>query len=354
MVMMKIPQWIRTAQRSIEGPLGAYLVRKNEESELKKSGLIRKTWNTKNKGDMQYLERDWTTETTETTSAKNKKTLVILYGLAQHMEEYAGLVNLLDLPSNEYRILIPECIGHGEDAFRVHASKEDHPSPVDIINHYEEFLEQLGLLQKQNEVALFGFSMGGAAAYHLQVRHPDLHTVMIAPAVEHVISKEYRDSFERGEKRHHTFADRTMLKHFLRDLGPLPSDEKKKSNFNPVPKFLLQGLVELRNHSVPDDNYWYHWLKHLNSLEGTLKEIAPSRDEMPHLTTNRTVFLLQGDYVCSYDRGVDFFAKSSCNVISIPDAGHMFTERGEVVLVELLPQIQEAIRGVFDHQSRTS
>lgn len=324
---------LRKIQRSFEGSLGSYLIQKAEGSEVKKSGLKHHTFVDSKGRKLSYLERAAKSDSTHgAASTSTTSILILLYGLSQHMEEMASVTNQLDLPSN-YRILVPEVLGHGTDISRVLKEGNNYPTQTDIVDALGDFLHHLNL---SSPCHLMGYSMGGAAAYHLQVRYPDKigKVIMISPGLEHVIDDDFLDDFVKGRKSHFAFQDRQSLKILLRDLSP-PNRKKK----DPIPKFLLQGVVRLREKQMPLD-YYHGYLTHLNSVRGKDPELYVTADELP-LTDERLVIWPAEDFICRRDKGLEFFGgETKCKFVTINDSGHTFMSDGEPLIFHCLPKVK--------------
>ena len=303
------------------------MIQKIEQAEVRRSGLVHKTISVKGR-DQHYMETN-NAETAE-------KTFIIFYGMTQRMEETANLVNQLKLPST-YRVLVPEVLGHGRDVQRA-AADQKLPSRLEMLEALEHWMDSLDI---HNAVAL-GFSMGGGALYHLQVRNPKRfeRTILISPAIEHVIDPNFVRDFQNGTKDHMAFETRESLKTFFRDMSP-PQRSKK----DPVPKFFLQGVVKLRQHALRTGttDYYRKLFDELNRDRGMVEELGPTKDEIPE-NEARLILWPRQDCVCSYDRGKAFFADSKCKFLPIDDSGHGFRSDGEPLLSHCL----EDIRGFLD------
>jgi pimeloyl-ACP methyl ester carboxylesterase len=312
---------LRKFQRSFEGSIGALLIRKVEEAELRKSGLKHKTVSVKGR-DQHYLE----------SNPDGEKTFIIFYGMTQRMEQMAAFVNGLKLPST-YRILIPEAVGHGRDIPRV-LEQQQFPSRIDLLDGLDDWMNHL---QIEHAVA-FGPSMGGAAAYHLSVRNPNRfdQMILISPAIESVVDPIFIREFENGTKAHLAFETRESLKVFFRDMAP-PNRTKR----DPVPKFFLQGIIKLRNNHLKSHNtdYYGKLLKQLNTDIGMVEELSASKDELPD-HVQRLIIWPVDDACCNYTKGKEFFADSKCKFVPISNAGHIFRGDGEPLHLYCLPEIR--------------
>ena len=314
----------RKVQRSLEGSIGALLIRKIEEAEVRKSGLKHKTVSVKGR-DQHYLEAN----------PDGEKTLVIFYGMTQRMEFMAEFVKQLKLPST-YRILIPEVLGHGRDIPRV--LQQQYPSCIELLDGLDDWMDHL---QIKHAVA-FGYSLGGMAAYHLSVRNPNRfdQTVLLAPAIESVLDPTFIREFENGEKAHHSFETREELKAFFRDMAP-PNRIKR----DPVPKFFLQGVVKLRHNSIKGSNkdYYRNLAENLNRDTGTVEELSVSKDELPD-DAQRLIIWPVHDRVCNYAKGKEFFADSKCKFVSVDNAGHIFRGDGKPLHLYCIEEIRTFLK----------
>jgi pimeloyl-ACP methyl ester carboxylesterase len=267
----------------------------------------------------------------EVNNSNAEETFIIFYGMSQRMEETANLVNQLNLPS-KYRVLVPEILGHGRDVKR--AASETLPSRLEMVEALERWMD---ILEIQHAVGL-GFSLGGGALYHLQVRNPTRfqRTILISPAIEHVIDPNFVQDFQNGTKDHMAFETRDSLKTFFRDMST-PHRSKK----DPVPKFFLQGVVKLRQDALRygGTDYYRKLFNHLNHDRGMVQELAATSDEIPYDDARLILWPLH-DNVCSYAKGKAFFADSKCKFVSINDSGHGFRSDGEPLLSYCLDDIQ--------------
>lgn len=326
---------IRKTQRLLEGSIGSFLIRKAEAAEVKKSGMLYKSFVDSNGRELSYMEKPASKDTPEA-----PKTLILLYGLSQRMEEMAAIVNEFKLPAN-YRILVPEIRGHGTDINNVLMEQKiknaSFPSPTDIVDALGDFLVHMKVSSRV-PCYLMGYSMGGAAAYHLKVRYPELieKVVLVAPAIEYVVNDEFLSDFKRGTKSHFGFQDRQSLKIFFRDLCP-PERSKK----DPVPKFLLQGIVRLREERMPL-NFYHDYLTYLNTMRGTEAEFAVTSNEMP-LDGKYLVLWPKEDFCCRHDKGLEFFTNNDNNTskfVTIENSGHTFLSDGEPLLFHCMQKIK--------------
>ena len=312
---------LRKVQRSFEGSIGALLIRKNEEAEVRRSGLKHKTVSVKGR-DQHYLEAN----------PEGEKSFVIFYGMAQHMEELAIFVNQLKLPST-YRILVPEVLGHGRDIPRV-LQQQQYPSRIEMLDDLDDWMDHLQIEQ----AVAYGHSMGGAVAYHLSVRNPNRfdRMILLSPAVESVIDPTFIRDFENGTKAHLAFETRESLKVFFRDMSP-PNRTKR----DPVPKFLLQGIVKLRHNCLKGSNkdYYRKLWENLNRDIRIVEELSVSKDELPD-DAQRLIIWPVYDRVCNYAKGKEFFADSRCKFVSIGNAGHIFRGDGEPIHLHCLQKMR--------------
>lgn len=312
---------LRRVQRSVEGSVGSFLLNKFEKSQVRKSGLVHKCVSVKGR-EQHYMEVN---------NSNAEKTFIIFYGMSQRMEETAHLINQLDLPS-KYRVLVPEILGHGRDVKR--AASGALPSRLEMVEALECWMD---ILEIQHAVGL-GFSLGGGALYHLQVRNPTRfeRTILISPAIEQVIDPNFVQDFKNGTKDHMAFETRDSLKIFFRDMST-PHRSKK----DPVPKFLLQGVVKLRQDALRSGgmDYYRKLFDHLNHDRGMVQELAATRDEIPE-DDARLILWPVHDTVCSQAKGKAFFADSKCKFVSIDDSGHGFRSDGEPLLSYCLEDIK--------------
>jgi len=330
----------KVIQRNIEASAGKILLKLYGNYTLRKSKLCSKTvFLPKARITMHYLEgnNDYGEET-----ELDRPTLLFCHGITDRAKNLSSFISSLNIPSN-VRILIPDAMGHGKDLKRFilkggssSNKKKLIPSPntptsMDVLNSTIELLEVL----KVKRCNVFGISMGGALAYYLRYKRPDLiyKTVLVSPAINHCLGKEFVEEFQSGQKNHFCFESRQDVKVLMRDLAPYPPTSKK----NPIPKFILQAIFHLKYE--PKGHY-------RKMLESFLEDHNNDNEDFLFMRSNndidknspRLVLWPEDDYICNHKKGEDFFENSSLTTFqSILNCGHVFHDDKSRIYNVILP-----------------
>lgn len=321
---------MRVIQRKFEGALGNILFKLGEKQSMKKSKLISKTvYLPKTDMTMHYLERN-ANECND--NGEENPTILFFHGLSDQAKNLCLFIASLEIPDN-VRILVPDAIGHGKDLKRAKTDANyKQPTPMDILESMNEFLDMVNVSPPCN---LFGYSMGGALAYFLKYKRSDIiqKTVLLSPALECTIHKSFIDDFQSGKKRHMCFESREDVKLLMRDLST-PNRKKK----NPIPRFLLEPIFRDQKRNAPKGHY-KEMLEILfenmgTSFLGTNQDIDKD--------SPRLVIWPDNDFICSYEKGKDFFRDSPFTTFeTMNDCGHMFHSDGTFILDLVKPLVSQ-------------
>jgi pimeloyl-ACP methyl ester carboxylesterase len=385
---------MRVLQRQVEALVGGALLKLAVKQALKQSKLQqRKVFLPKHNVYMHYLERlpssngtkkktskhgDAETASAEDSVAKNPTiledqhpTIIFCHGLSDCAENLAGFVDALKIP-NHIRILIPDQFGHGKDLKRAKSDPDSyqHPTQLTILESMCEFLDAVNSGSNTN---VFGVSLGGALAYYLRLKRPDViqRTVLVSPALECCIDQEFIDDFVQGRKRHMCFEDRNDVKYLFRDLSTGRHNNDKRKRKDPIPKFFLEAVFRANAKNAPQGHFKGMLAGFIDNIEKDVgqaeegesassdtndkKMFSIKKDIDPH--SHRLVLWPDHDYICNHDKGVDFFRDSvvssqkdetqfgrAGNTVfeTIPDCGHMFHADGTIIVG--IDWVQEHIR----------
>ena len=320
---------MRKLQRKVEAAIGGKLLKLVSEDQLKKSKLILKQVRLPKMGIvMHYYER-------ESSTGGNVKTILFCHGLSDQAKNFSGFITSLNIP-DDVRILAPDAIGHGNDLERAKKDPNsfEQPTSSSILESTIEFLTVL----KVKKCNAFGYSMGGALAYFLRFKRPDIvqRTVLVSPSLESCVDKVFIEDFLKGRKRHWCFEERNDAKLLFRDLS-VPH----RKVHNPIPKFFLEAIVRDQQTSAPRGHY-REMLELLLKHIGTDTEMSTPLDIDPY--SPRLVIWPRHDFICNYDQGKKFFECSdgiTTNFHTIEDCGHMFHSDGRFILDIAKDQISD-------------
>jgi len=318
---------MRLIQRKFEASLGGMLFKLGEKQSMKKSKLISKTVHLPRTGTvMHYLERNNDCDE----AGEERPTVVFFHGLSDQAKNLCLFIASLEIPDN-VRILVPDSPGHGENLKRAKTDPNyQQPKPVDILESMLEFLDVLNVKSPCN---LLGYSMGGALAYFLKYKSPERvqKTVLISPSLEYSIDKAFIEDFRSGKKRHMCFESRQDVKLLMRDLST-PNRQKQ----NPIPKFFLEPIFRNQQKTAPKGHYKEMlevFFEHMGtSFLGANQDIDKN--------SPRLVIWPDSDFICSYQKGKDFFRDSPATTFeTVQDCGHMFHSNGTFILDLVKPLV---------------
>jgi len=333
---------MRVIQRKIEASVGGMLFKTVKQQAMKKSKLLSKTvFLPQSKITMNYLERS---SDEECEAGDENPTLLFCHGITDQAKNLCAFITSLDIPEN-VRILIPDAIGHGKDLERAKKDSINYqqPTSIDILNSTIEFLEVLGV--KNSRCNVFGISMGGALAYFLRYKRPDLcqKAVLVSPALEYCIENDFIDDFQSGRKNHFCFESRQDVKILFRDLSS-PNRQKQ----NPVPKFFLETIFRYQQKNAPPGHF-------RGMLETFLEQFGKSFMSVDHDVDEdspRLVIWPENDFICNHQKGKDFFRNSKSTTLeTIQNCGHVFHSDGTLMYDVIKPLVSKYL---LDFQDRTN
>ena len=322
---------VRVLPRRVEATVGRRLLRLGSRILVKKAGLVHRTCVLRTGIPVSYYEREGHEQ------SGRRTTILICHGMADEAKSLAGFISSLNL-GDSYRILVPDLPGHGGDKGRAFTDTYVHLSQSEFLNFMIEFL----LAVEVKECHAFGYSMGGAVVYFLKQEAPKFgiavhRTVLLSPAIRTCVDPAFIDDFISRRKNHFCFESRDDVKQFFRNLSP-PNRKKK----DPIPKFLLEGLYRDQAETSPPN----HFRSMLNVfLDDNDTRFACDKDVNPH--AERLVIWPKNDYICSYERGQNFFRESSLETTvfhSIPDCGHISLADGSFVLDHVASMVSEYLQ----------
>lgn len=305
---------MRVVPRSVEATVGGVLLKLASQKALKDSKLVESSVDLPNsKITMYYLKRG---------PENASLTLLFCHGFSDQALNMAPFIASLQIPDN-VRIIVPDCIGHGRDLERVRqeGSAFQQPSPQQQIDAMSELLD---ILQIKHSHA-FGISMGGALAYFLRIHRPDviLKTVLVSPAIGACLDEDFVRNYKNGTNKFVRIDSRHDVKQLFRGLT-VPHSTKK----DPVPKFFLESIYRKAKRDVPTG----HWETMMNILLEETSGVMNCSEDVD-VDCERLVIWPQGDTICNYSRGKDFFIKSTCTTFqTIPNCGHLFLSDGTFLL----------------------
>lgn len=273
-----------------------------------------------------------------------KPTLLLLHGMTDEAKNLAPVVAYLRKEFPHWRMIVPDLIGHGRDLERVQqvgVDKFAYPTPVRLLETMEGLLKALQI----QECSVMGISLGGALAYYLQHAQPGVvkQSILINPAMEHVVDKTFIEDFVTRRKNHFCVESRQDCKQLFRDLS---CDHRKKKN--PIPKFFLEAVWQDRKVREPSQHFRTYFTKLLEEQgkdpDGVY--LGSPTDILPK--ARRLVIWPQDDHIANYDKGKKYFeASPSTTFHSIPDCGHLFHSNGQNIMELAAPMIVE-----FLHKSK--
>ena len=336
---------VRVVPRKFESVVGGALINFGKNKAVKDANLIPKTIFLPKCGiPLHYFERE---PVIEGKTEEPCQTLLFCHGMSDEAINLAGFIHLLNIPEH-IRILVPDAIGHGRDLQRAKTQPDSFklPTPIDLLESTTEFLDVL----KVTNCNAMGYSMGGALVYFVRYIRPDLinKSVLVCPALESVVDPQFIDDFTTGKKRHFCFKNRQDVKLLLRDCCP-PQRNKK----DPIPKFFLQSIWDERQRTAPSS----HFDNMLSLILEHRQDSQISEDDNDHVKQNhkylsattdidpaspRLVFWADHDFICSYNKGKEFFNNAlsqSTEIVTIPDCGHMFDVDGTFLLEKVKDEI---------------
>jgi len=305
---------MRVIQRKIEEHLGEALIKSFEKRAMIKSKLLRKSvFLPKANSTINYLEREST----------GKKTLLFCHGITDQAKNLCTFITSLNIP-DDVRILVPDALGHGKNLEC--SPPEKSYTSSDILNATIEFLEVLVNNSNSNSCCnVFGISMGGALAYFLRYKRPDLvqKLVLISPALEHCLNEEFIEDFQSGRKNHFCFESRKDVKIFFRDVST-PHRRKK----NPVPKFVLETIFRSQQKTAPKGHFRKMFSSFLEQIGKSFMSVDKDIDEH----SPRVVIWPENDFICNHEKGRKFFCNSKMTTFeTIQNCGHVFHSDGSLV-----------------------
>lgn len=327
---------MRVLPRSVEAAIGGKLIEWGTKTELKRAGLVPKSAMLPRSGiEAYYFERG---------PQDAALTVVLYHGMSEKAEYMAGFLSALEI-SLDIRVLIPDAPGHGQDLKRARKNPAafQQPTPSTMVDTMVEFLDTLQVKQ----CYIVGYSMGGALAYWVRQRRPDVvaKSVLIAPALEQCIDDEFLNDYLTGKKRQHCYETRTDVKILFRDLSH-PNRKKK----DPVPKFFLEAFARERKRTTPPkhyDNMMHAMLKERGDNDGlwsAKKDVDPG--------SPRLVLWPDHDFICNHEKGQAYFEESNATDFeTIQDCGHSFLADGDSVLLHVAPRVS---RYLFAQQEETA
>lgn len=259
------------------------------------------------------------------------RTLLFCHGLSDKAVNMAPFITSLNIP-DDFRVIVTDCIGHGQDLQRVRQEYPDfqQPSPKQQVQAIAELLEMLGV----KNCDAFGYSLGGALVYFLRQARPDLvnRTVLLSPAIEACLDPIFFEQYKSGENRFIRIESREDIKQLFRSMST--SKPKKK---DPIPKFFYESMYRQAKRDVPQG----HWEEMLNVLLDDKDEIMTCSRDVDK-DSERLVIWPDKDSICNLELGKKFFSESSNTIfLSIPDCGHVFMSDGTFLMSHVASQVSE-------------
>jgi len=221
---------------------------------------------------MHYYEREATTTTTMASENSNQggnqqrtPTIVFCHGLSDVAQNLGRFIASLEIPSN-VRILCPEQIGHGMDLKQSvedpsHYREPSHKTADLMLESTCEFLDAVNV-GPTCCCNVFGISMGGALAYFLQIKRPDIvqKSVLVSPAIPACMDDQLIDGILSGTNSFLNIRSRDDIKFLFRDMlwtGPYATDPKadRRKRKYPIPKFLFEAMYRKHQTNVPKEHY---------------------------------------------------------------------------------------------------
>jgi pimeloyl-ACP methyl ester carboxylesterase len=272
-------------------------------------------------------------------------------------ENMAGFVHSLNIPKHVH-IIVPDQFGHGMDLERARSQPEkyQHPTQSTLLESTCEFLDVLGV---GNNVNCFGISLGGALAYYLRLKRPDMiqRTVLVSPSLEYCVHDGFIKDFVEGKKRHMCFEERNDVKYLFRDLSTGCHNNHKRKRKDPIPKFFLEAIYRKNTQKAPCGHYkgmLQRFIDNIGKYHGNEEhqEMFTAKKDVD-TDSPRLVFWPDHDYICAYDKGKSFFSESSNTTFeTITDCGHVFHGDGTMIL--LIDWVNDKIRDYLLDFSSTS
>lgn len=315
--------------RQVEGLLGGLLLPYMSEKLLRKAEMVKREIILPSGITMHYYER--LPRRPPSDNHTEPPTLLLCHGLTSEAKNSPLLVDLLSHELSEWRMILPDMIGHGHDLERAKSDSFEYPTLAMLVQSTRELLEALQVTQ----CCAFGISQGGALVYFLQQQHPQLveKAILVSPALEAVVDDQFLHEFVWRKKNHICVESRDDIQELFRNLS-CPHRHVQ----DPVPLFLLEAVWQARKAREPPG----HFRTFLNTLmdQGGKDPWGCSTDIFP--TAQRLVIWPEQDFICNHDKGKAFFAHSPATTFhSFPDCGHLFHSNGKTILEMAAPFLIE-------------
>jgi pimeloyl-ACP methyl ester carboxylesterase len=323
--------------RQLEGLIGGLLLPYVSEKLLRKAEMIKRDIVLPSGLTMHYYERlprqQSETSNTTTGSGQEPPTLILCHGLTSEAKMSTKLVDLLSQQLPEWRMILPDMIGHGHDLERARSDSFEYPTLPMLVQSTRGLLEALHI----TKCCAYGISQGGSLVYFLQQKHPQLveKAILISPALEAVMDAQFLHEFIWQKKNHICVESREDVQELFHNLS-CPQRKVK----DPVPAFLLEAVWQARKAREPP--------RHFRTFLNTLMEqggkdpdwLGCSSDIFP--TAHRLVIWPENDFICNHDKGKAFFSNSPATTFhSFPDCGHLFHSNGKTIMEMAAPFIIE-------------
>ena len=324
--------------RQVEGFIGGLLLHYLSEKLVQDAKMIKQEATLPSGLTIHYYERLPKQTTSTKGHHQDPPTLILCHGLSSEAKVSAKLVASLSQGLPEWRMIIPDMIGHGHDLERARSDTFEYPTLPTLVQSTRELLEVLGITQ----CCAYGISQGGALVYFLQQKHPQIvqKSILISPALEAVVDVQFLHEMLLRKKNHICVESREDFQELFHNLS-CPHRVVK----DPVPTFLLEALWQARKAKEPPG----HFRTFLSTLIdqggkdpdwlGCNCDIAP--------TAQRLLIWPENDFICNHDKGKAFFSKSpSTKFHSVPDCGHMFHSNGKTIMELSAPLIIDFLQMV--------
>ncbi|CAB9515704.1 Alpha beta hydrolase [Seminavis robusta] len=330
-------------QRHLEGLLGGMLLEYGSRTLLQKAKMIKRQVTVRSGLIMHYYER--LPDVTLASDDDDPPILLLCHGLTSNAKNWSKTVSQLSPEvGNNYRMIIPDMLGHGHDLERARTSTFSYPSPAKLVDSLEQLLEALHV----THCVGYGISQGGAMVYFLQQKRPDLveRSILISPAVEAVVDPQFAEEFVLRKKNHVCVESREDVRELFQNL----SCPQRKVH-DPIPLFLLEAIWRDRQAEEPPGHF-RTFLHTLIDHAGKDPEWLGCKSDIDP-EAKRLVVWPQDDFICNHDKGKQFFAKSSANTTfhSVPDCGHLFHSNGKRIMEVILPMVIAYLKSGEDAES---
>ena len=328
---------VRVLPRKLEAAVGRRLLRLGSRKLVKDAGLIHRSCILSDGTPVSYFEREVLGGNENGAGVVTRSTILVCHGMADEAKSLAGFVRSLNL-DDSYRILVPDLPGHGDDRARARTGAYRHLTQAELLQAMIDFL----LAVKVKECHAIGYSMGGAVVYFLQQEAPKFgikvrRAVLLAPAIRACVDPAFIDDFVSRRKNHFCFENRNDVKELFRNLAP-PNRKKK----DPIPKFFLEACYREQVETSPRGHFramFQVFLEDTDPLFACEKDIDPQSE--------RLVVWPEHEFICSYERGRDFFSGSPTATTifhSVPDCGHVFRADGTFLLDHVASLVSEYLQ----------